>query len=894
VAGRIRRLLRLPRSASRIRADIDEELRFDLEMRAADLARQGFDAHTARERALAEFGDLDATQRYCEQQDNETERAARVTQLFEDLATDLGVAWRAMRRSPVFAVVVLATFALGIGADTAVFSVVRRVLITPLPFRAPDRLYRLYTTPAGADGDDNKLSAVELVAIATESRAFSGVAISGNYGGAVYTDAQTAEPWRMASVAPDFLTVLGVRPVLGRDFSDRDIVPGAPRVTLIGFDTWQRVFGGDPRVLERRIQLNSLDYTIAGVLPAGFVMPEPGFNVIDALQPLNVPGIARTARMSRGRAYRGVARLREGVGETALRAELPLLRQRIHDRYPEIKNGGVIRPVSLHAAIVGTSGTVLLLVMFGAVVVLLVACVNIAGLFLARAVASRRELGVRAALGASRERLVRQVLTESALHGLIGGAAGIAIAVVLKRALVALAASALPQLGEVRVDAPVLALAAAVSILCGVAFGVAPAIAATRVDLRETLGDAGGRGASQGRVRVRGSRVLVSAQIAFAVVLLVGAGLLTRTFAFLVQTNLGYTADAHALSFNLNLSGNRYRDPTTRDAVMQSIGDRIRALPGVTAVGYTRVAPWNGGLMGVRMRVVSRPSDGDAPSVEYATASDEYFAALGIPLRAGRVFTRDDRPGSPPTLVISESVARRYWPGMNPVGTSVRIEDAVPGDSGTSMQIVGVVGDVRPNLVDEPVPTLYVSERQWVGYGGNVIVRATGDAAKLAPAIRQLLREVDPLVPLLFPRTLRDVMHASIARQQLAMVLMTGFALLALVLAALGIYGVMAYATVARRREFGIRIAVGATPASIVLLVVRQASLTTLAGVAAGVALAAAGSKYLSSLLVRVSTHDPLTFVGASLALAFVALVASLLPARDATRVQPVDALRTE
>ena len=892
--GRIRRLLRLPRSASRIRADVDEELRFDLDMRAADLVKHGFSAEAARERAVAEFGDVEATRRYCEEQDRETERTARTRHVVEDLATDAAIAWRAMRRTPAFALVVLATFALGIGANTAVFSVVRRVLIAPLPYQAPERLYRLYTTPAAADGDDNKLSMVELVDLAAESRTFSAVTISGNYGSAVYTDEQSAEPWRMASVALNFLDVLGVRPLLGRQFAEQDIQPGATRVTLIAYETWERDFGGDPRVVGRRVQLNNLDYTIVGVLPAGFVMPEPGFNTIDALQPLNVPGIVRTARMSRGRAYRGIARLRAGATEAALRAELPVLRRRLRDRYPEIKNAGVIRPVPLHAAIVGTAGTVLLLVMFGAIVVLVIACVNIAGLFLSRGAARRRELAVRVALGAGRGRLVRQVLTECGLYAVAGGSAGIVLAIVLKRALVALAGSALPTLGAVRLDGVVLATAAVASILCGLACGTGPAIAATKLDVRESLGENGARGASQGRARARVSRGLVSAQIAFAVVLLVGAGLLARTFVGLVSTNLGYAADAHALSFSVNLSGPRFRDAATRAGLMQSLVDRVHALPGVAAIGYTWVAPWNGGLMGVHMRIEGRQSEGELPSIEYATASDEFFSALGIPLRAGRVFTREDRVGSPYALIVSESVARRFWPGASPIGARVRIEDLAPGDSGTVMQIVGVVGDVRPNLVDDPVPTLYTSERQWIGYGGNVVARTTGDAASLTPAIRGALHEVDPHVPLLFARTLRDVLRESIARQQLAMVLMASFAVLALALAAIGIYGVMSYATRARTREFGIRSAMGASPSSIVLLVIRQGFWTTFAGVVVGAACAAAGSRLLASLLVRVSPHDPATFVGAVLVSAAAALAANLLPARDATRVQPVEALRTE
>jgi len=888
----IRRFLHLPRSAARIRADVDEELRFDIEMRASDLVRQGVPHDAAQARAVAEFGDLEATRRYCEETDMASEAQISRATVLSDLRADLAITWRMMRRTPAFALVVGTTLALGIGANTTVFSVVKRVLITPLPFRAPDRLYRMYTAPSSVDGDNDKLSAVEIMALA-DARSLAGVTEFGNYGGMTFTDGRTAEPWGTVQVGPNFFEVFGIRPALGRQFTDEDFGPNGARGVIITHQLWQRVFGGDPGVVGRRVQLNNGDLTIVGVLPESFVGPT---FTADALLPLPFANILRSSpRNVRARVLRAVVRTRDGVSEAALNAELATLGQRVRAQYPEIKNGGVFRPVSLHAAMVGNAKTVLLLVMAGALLVLVITCANIAGLFLSRGAARRRELGVRAALGAGRSRLVRQMLTESALYGLGGGAAGIALAVVMTRVFVGLAGSTLPQLGEIRLDGFSLAFAATIAILCGLAVGVAPAVAATRVDLREALGDTGNRGASTGVAGVRGRRALVAAQLAVAVVLLVGAGLLLRTFTALTRTPLGYAVDTRTLTFRVNLPSARYPDTSSRAALVAALVGRVRSLPGVRAVGYTAVAPWNGGMMSVGFRVEGRQVDPSAvPNVQYATASDELFLASSTPLRAGRAFTSADRVGAPSVAIISESVARRFWPNGGMVGARIRLGTGAPGDDGVPLEVVGVVGDVRQTVLGDIVPTVYVSERQWSGRGGEFVVRAADDASALIPGIKSILHELDPELPLIFPRTMRQVLDATIARQHLAMMLMASFAVLAVVLAALGVYSVMAYSVIGRTREFGIRAALGAERWSIVGLVLRQGATTTVVGVAVGLLAAAVASKYVASLLVGVTARDVPTFTLSALTLVLVAAVACLLPARRATRVEPVEALRAD
>lgn len=895
----LRRFLHLPRSPQRVRADVDDELRFEIDMRTRDLMAQGLTADEARARAVAEFGDLDGTRRYCEEVDMDIETATRRANLLSDLRSDAAIAWRAMRRTPAFAAVVLGTLALGIGANTAVFSVVRRVLIAPLPFAQPDQLYRLYTiAPATAETDDDKLSAVEIADLAADSRSLAAVTQSGNYGSYTYTDDRTAEPWYMAAVAPNFLGALGIRPALGRAFSDDDAAQAttAP-VTIISYAIWQRVFGGDSQILGHKIQLNNNTFTVVGVLPPSFVAPafRTGETLTpDALFPLDVQAALR-ARSNRSRVWRPVVRLRAGVTPAAFESELAVLRSRMQARYPELKNAGAIRPVPLRKAIVGSTAPILGLVMAGAVLVLVITCVNIAGLFLSRAAARRRELGVRTALGASRERLIRQVLTESSLYGVAGGALGVVLAVVLKGAFIGLAGSTIPLLAGVKLDTDVLVFAAAVSIACGIAVGLLPALAATRVDVRDALSDTGNRGASRGRARARGATALAAAQIAFAMVLIIGAGLLVRTFATLVGRDVGYTTDAHVLTFRVNLAPRRYPDADARSGFVGRFVERVRALPGVTSVGYTAVSPWNGGWKHVGFLIDGRQADErNEPSLEYATASDGFFSTAGIRVRAGRAFQAGDRPGSVPVIVINESAARRFWPNGSPIGARVRLDNGSSADSAIAREIVGVVADVRSNVMSEAAPTVYVPEGQVVGYGGEFVARTGGDAAALTPAIKSALHDLDAALPLMMPRTMRDVLTDSIDRQTLAMALMGAFAALALVLATLGVYSVVAHSVTERTREFGIRAALGARAEAIVMLVLRQGLAATVAGVAGGLLLSAIATRFVSTLLVGVSTHDTMTFVLAPIILTGVAIAACLLPARTATRVQPVDALRAE
>ncbi len=889
---RIARFLRLPRSAARIRAEVDEEIRFDVEMRAQDLVRRGMTPDAAHDAALREFGDVDATRRSCEDIDMQIESETRRTHLLEDLRSDIVIALRGMRRTPLFAAVVLLTLGLGIGANTAIFSVVERVLIAPLPFRAPEQLHRLYTAPS-ATGDFDKLSAVELTDLAAQSRSIEGIALFGNYGGLTYSNETASELWQSVSVAPNFFSVLGVRPVIGRVFRADDFVQGAPLVVMITYQTWQRTFGGTHGIVNRTLDLNGKPAIVIGVLPERFVGPT--FKA-DMLLPLHLDEVLRNPSFARSRVWRSVARLKPGVSLEQWRRELEVLRPRLAASYPEIKNAGVVLPMPLHEAIVGSTGPVLRLAMGGALLVLIATCVSIAGLFLSRAIARRRELGVRTALGAGRERLIRQVLVETLLYGVGGGLLGVLLAFVFKAALLRIAAPMLPQLGEVRIDAMAMAFALAASVAAGVVFGLAPALAATRVDVRTALHDGAARGTSRGEAASRTSRFLVSTQVAFAVVLLVGAGLFVRTFNTLVDTDLGYATTSHQVAFFVGL-GSRYPEAPARRAFLESFAERVRALPGVTAVGSTVTTPWSGTWRNIKLDIDGRPSDGgERPTVALATASWEFFDAMGMRIRAGRGFSTADRPGTAPVVVINENMAKRLWPGKNPIGARIRLDRYAsnPADSTLTQEVVGVVSDARQDAMTDPVPTVYVSSEQAQFMGSAYVARTTGDGRQLLAQIKSALTTLDARAFLISPRTLDDVLSDLVRRQNVARILIGMFAALALLLAGLGIYGIMAYSVAARTRELGIRAALGASRADIAKLILGDAATTTVVGVLAGVGIAAVLSRVVASMLVGVTAHDPLSYAAAVVVLGVVVLIACAAPVRATTRIEPVEALRLD
>ncbi|MGH7505580.1 MAG: ADOP family duplicated permease, partial [Longimicrobiales bacterium] len=777
------------RSAERIRREVDEELAYELDMRTAELVREGCDEAEARRRAVAEFGDLEATRRYCADVDRAGDRARRRTQWLAELRQDVRLTLRSLRREPAFALVVLFTLALGIGANTAVFSVLQKVLIDRLPYAEPDRLVRLYGGIASVPDARTMLRPAEIAAMQEQSRVFTEVAAFGNYGGMTYVGDRTAELWSGVQVGPEFFHLLGVPPLLGRVIDARDTGPDAVPVVVLSHGLWRRTFAGDSSVVGRQILLNDRARTVVGVMPPSFVSPDRDPEVwtpLDLTPLLRDPVAAVQTRI-----FRGVGRTADGVGAAGVRAALSVIAPRILAAAPGLRDVAPPSAVPLRDDMVGDVRPILLVVMGAAALVLLLCCVNLASLLLSRATVRRRELAIRTALGAGRARIVRQLLTESAVLGLAGGAIGVALAFWRNRTLVEVVTLMLPSVQEAPIDVRVLAFAVAISLLSAVVVGVMPAVASTRVDPQGALVESS-RGASGGRASRRTSSALVGVQAALAVVLLICAGLLGRTLVALERTGVGFDTGPDVLTFGVNLSSAEYEEPVRKAAFFDQYLDRIRSLPGVRAAGAVRVSAWNGYTsMGPdSLFVEGQPDDvRTSATASKVTVSDGYFTALGIPVRQGRAFSRADGPGALPVALVSESLARRYWPGASPIGRRLRI-----GERGVNwLHVVGVVGDVRARPWQQAPPTVYLPMRQNPVGGAELVVRNTGNSLALVPAVRRELRRIDPELPVAAPRTLEDVFDDMLAGQRLPLLVTGAFAVLALLLAAVGVYSVLSY-----------------------------------------------------------------------------------------------------
>lgn len=887
-----RRLFQLPwRSAGRIRADVDDEIRFDLDMRTAELVEQGMREVDARRQALAEFGNLDETRRYCASVDRASQRADGRAEWMAEAWQDARVLWRGVRRAPFFALVVLMTIALGIGANTAVFSVVRSVLLARLPYREPDRLVRLYGTAPGKPNAQGMLTPVEISAV-QQSHALTGVGVWGWFGGVTYVGDRSTEQWESVQVTPDFFHVLGVRPWLGRTIDSRDVGPDAAPVAVLTYPIWQQNFGGDSSIIGRDIRLNAQVVTVVGILPPGFVSPDRSPAVWFPLDPRSL--FADPVAAEHRRAYRAVGRMANGIGVTQLRTAFEVTASRIRDAHPALLDESPVAAVPLHDDLAGPIRPALLAVMAAAVLVLVLACVNLAGLFLSRALARQRELAARAALGAGRGRLVRQLLTESVVLALGGSVLGVALAYWATPLLVVAGRAVMPSLAPAHIDLTVLGFTLGVTLACALAFGLAPALIGTRFDLQGSLASVS-RTASGGRTVRRAGKLLVATQVALAVVLLVAAGLLGRTLSALEHTGVGYDTSRHVLTFTVALTPPPYQDSSRQTAFFDQFLTRVRALPGVRAAGTVVVAPWQGYTAGGAdsLFIDGLPNDARASNMaSRVTVSPDYFAAMSIPLHAGRILTRRDRADAPLVAVINDGMARHLWPGASALGQRIRLG----GQHAPSIEIVGVVGDVRAFPWQEAPPTVYLSSLQRPQRWGTIVVRSDSDPRILVPAIRAVLHQLDPELPMPSAgvETMDAVLANMLARQRLPLFFTAAFAAFALILAALGVYSIMAYSVTAREREFGIRTALGARRTNVLALVVRQGMAMAIVGAVAGVLIAAAAARLLSSLLIGVSPYDPVTFTAVPIVLLAVSAVACFVPARRAMSVDPLEALRAE
>jgi putative ABC transport system permease protein len=870
VTERVRALL----FRTREEREMDEEMRFHMEMHAAENVRRGMAPEAAARAARLEFGWAEVHK--------DAVRRARGTRWVEDVGADLRHGARLLRRSPGFTAVVVLTLALGIGANAAVFSVVNGVLLRPLPFAESDRLV-IVRGGMGVRG--------EFLQVRERARALEGVAAYSAHEEASLTG--EGEPARLATarVTPELLPLLGVGPMLGRGFAAEESERGRERVVLLSHALWRQRYGGDPGVLGRSLVLDGESHTVVGVMPPGFRFPEAETQlwrpVVLGGSPPQQPG-----ELWGEGGYVPLGRLAPGATPEQARAELAALGPGMRELVPWQMPEDYWREPAVTPLREEVAGAVrpMLLVLLGAVgLVLLIACVNVANLLLARAAARRQEVAVRSALGAGRGRILRQLLTESVLLTLVGGAAGVLLALGGVRLLVAMLPN-LPRVVEVGIDARVLLFALGLSLLTGVLFGLAPALRSAGSGMREGLRE-GGR-AGVGRERQRLARVLVTTQVALAVVLVAGAGLMVRSLWELLRVDPGFQP-GNVVAASVSPPDFRYPDTARRQAYHDELLARLARVPGARAAALASGVPFAGDVYGSVFIIDGRPDPsregGDWPWADgRVSITPDYFRTLSVPVVRGRAFTDADRADAPHVVVVSQALATRYWPDADPVGARVRF----PADRDWRT-VVGIAGDVQwADLAAERGTGLYVPLQQ--GWGGAVraVVRSTADPDAVTRSIRSIVAGLDPDTPVSDMRTMEQLVTASVAGPRSAMVLLAVFAALALALGAVGIYGVTAYAVAQRRQEFGIRMALGARAGDVVRLVLRQGAILTAAGIIAGLAIALMGTRVLSGMLYGISATDPLTFAVVPIVLALVALAAISLPARRAARVDPNIAMR--
>jgi putative ABC transport system permease protein len=794
---------------------------------------------------------------------------------------DLRYAIRALLKSPAFTAVVVLTLALGIGANTAIFSVVDAVLLRPLPYPEPDRIVSFAWRFAEGVSPAN-VTPLTFQYWRESSQAFDGFAVTSDGSANMIRDA-VAERVKTTSATADFFKAIGVSPMMGRGFLPEDCVPGAPQVAVISYGTWQRVFGGASDVVGRAITLNDRPFTVIGVMPAGFSY-EPAADLWFPLQ-------LRIDARDRGRNYTVIGRLRPGMTIEQAQSETDRLFERFQTANPQHapRNARTINLIRFQDFLVADMQP-LLFVLLGAVgLVLLIACGNVANLLLSRATARARDMAIRSALGAGRSRLVRQVLTECLLLSLMGGIAGVALASVGVRTLIALIPSQLPRLADVAVDRRVLGFALLLSTALGLVFGLIGAIRVLKSDPGGVLKASAGTGADVARQRL--SNILVIGEVALSVILLVGAGLLIATFVNLRGVRLGFDTD-NIVTVQLSASAAKFGSTAAGAQLDRVLIERIGAIPEVSSVTTASSLPLERGP-NFSFGIEKDPPD-KVNYVELRAVGPDYFRTLGIALRAGRGLSASDAEGSLPVTVVNETLARLFGGPETALGQRIIIGRGTPS-GGATREIVGVVSDVadgRPGT--RLFPTLYLARSQFGGGGNLAVLIRTSGSVEIAPDLRRVIREIDPQLPIARIRTMNDVASAALAQQRFNMMLIGVFATIALALAMVGLYGLLSYQVAQRTREIGVRIALGARRADVLRMIVERGLMLTFVGIVIGVAGALALGGFLKTLLFGVSATSPWVFASVAGVLLAVALLASIVPARRAMRADPVMALRAE
>jgi predicted permease len=816
----------------------------------------------------------------------------------EALWRDLWFGVRTLRKNPAFAAVAILSLAMGIGVNSAIFSVTNALLLHPLPYQDADRLVILWNRSPGLNVAQDWFSPGQYLDVKAENQVFDRIAVSIGTSFNLTGLAGQAGPEHVdgARVSSSFFPLLGASAGLGRVFLPEEDAPGKPPTVILSHRLWQRRFGSDPQIVGKTLTLNGNTLSIVGVMPASFslnkeVMPAVnGIENADVLLPLPM---AESARANRGNEdYNIFARLKPGVTVQQAQADMDLIAARMKQQYPQSypAHGGLtISVVPLLAQVVGDVALALR-VLFGAVgFVLLIACANVANLLLARAAVRRREIAVRAAMGAGRGRLIRQLLTESVALASLGGVVGGGLAFGIVRALRVFGAANIPRLDEIGVDGRVVAFTCLISLLTGLVFGLVPALRASRVDLNEALKEGGRSAGGAGHRRTR--KLLVFAEVALSLVLLVGAGLLVRSYQYILNAHPGF--DPHnVLSLRLLLPASKYSTPESILNFFRLANEKIKQVPGVNSVAETYSLPMSSvALAWEPITIEGYVPKGTQNMVisNVRIVSPEYFRTMGVALRQGRYFTEHDTRGEQETVIVDEAMAQRFWPDENPIGKRLQ-----RGGAGWRT-VVGVINDAKQfSAENEPPITVYFPYEQYLARNMYLVVKTASAPSALGVSIAKAIQSLDPDLPVFDVKAMDERLSDALARRRFSMLLLGVFAVIALILAAVGVYGVMAYSVTQRTHEIGIRLALGAQKRDILMLVIRQALSLVSLGIAAGLVVALALTRVMTSLLYGVSVTDRWTLVVTPLLLAGVALAASYLPARRAAKVDPMVALRYE
>ena len=802
-----------------------------------------------------------------------------------EFVSDVRASVRALTKKPGFTAVVILTLAVGIAANTAIFSVVHGVLLGPLPYPWDDRVVTIWQNAPARAVDREETSPANYFDWLDQSRSFESLGMAEPWGHLLTGDAEP-EAIRSWIVSPGFFEALGTQPLLGRVFLPEEYQNGSSPVVIVSYKWWQRHFGGDPNLIGKKLMFNNQWTTVVGIMPPEFEYP-PG-------RDLWGPRPRRdNDPQTRGRTFVWiVGRLKPGPTVEQAKQEMSAISRRLAEEYPETNAGIGVALVPLRQFLLGDLRQPLLVLLGAVGLVLLLACANVANLLLARGAERQREFAIRSALGATRGRIVRQLMTESLVLAALGGACGVALSEWLIHSIIALSANRLPRLDHIDINPSVLLFAVGLSVLTALLFGLAPSLQTTRLNLHDVLKEAT-HSATAGTTRQHVRRALVMAQIAIAFMLLIGAGLLARSFAALLETDPGF-ATKNALTFDISLAR---RTPEQRAAFLDQTLEKLEALPGVSAAAAASALPFSANQVAqpTVIAIEGRPSvkpEGDV-TANLISVTPNYFHALGVPLVRGRILTRFDRKDTP-VVVINQTMALRYWPAKDAIGKKISFRSY--GGAFTA-EIVGVVGDVHTAGLDmDPKPEIFVSYASSIGYPNSMtyFLRTAADPLSLLPAVKEKVRESDKNQAFSGVATIDQLVEQSLNRRRFNLVLLVSFAVLALILAGVGLYGLVSVMTAQRTREIGIRVAFGASQRDMLKMIIGQGMTLTFAGLVIGLLASLALTRVIESLLFRISRTDPVTFAVIAFVLAIIPLVACYFPAKRATKVDPMVILRYE